>query len=363
MAPRKLSDQDKQDVAELYKQANETTSTIAERYGVSNSTISRILKTLIPEDEYSQLISQKRQGGSVTTSSSSSSNQASSTVDDAPESDTSASKPKRLVKKRTRIRSSAQGEAQGELEMPVTPTDPDDDADVASEVSVAQSSVETSDKPAPPRRRVRRRANVDDDEQTQLPLLDSDTGDDAPVRVVKPKPADPDIDFDDVAEESPLVEDVDYDELDAEVDDIDDDIDDDDEFDDEFDDDDAVEGDEDFAEPHLAPAVQIVPLSEATLPRTCYLVIDRLSELITRPLSDFADLGQLPSSEGQARTLPIFDNHRVARRFSRRNQRVIKVPNGQLLTKTRPYLQAKGISHLLIDGNVYSLVGDAGELV
>ena len=66
MAPRKLSDADKRDVIEIYRQPGETTSTIAKRYGVSTSTISRILKTQLPEDEYRALISQKRSSSSDT---------------------------------------------------------------------------------------------------------------------------------------------------------------------------------------------------------------------------------------------------------------------------------------------------------
>jgi hypothetical protein len=38
----------------------------------------------------------------------------------------------------------------------------------------------------------------------------------------------------------------------------------------------------------------------------------------------------------------VFNNHRVARRFSRRNQRVVKIPDGSVIRKTQPYLQAKG---------------------
>ena len=56
------------------------------------------------------------------------------------------------------------------------------------------------------------------------------------------------------------------------------------------------------------------------------------------------------------KTLPIFDNHRVARRFSNRSQRVIKVPDGRLLYKTCYHLQAKGITRILLDGQIYSLV-------
>ena len=51
----------------------------------------------------------------------------------------------------------------------------------------------------------------------------------------------------------------------------------------------------------------------------------------------------------------MFDNHRVARRFSRNKQRVIKVPDGNLIMRTRPYLQAKGITRLLVDGQVFDL--------
>ena len=117
------------------------------------------------------------------------------------------------------------------------------------------------------------------------------------------------------------------------------------------------EEDEEIAPPKLRPKaeLQVIPLTEANLPNPCYLVVDRLAELITRPLREFGELGQIPETEVQSRTLPVFDNHRVARRFSRRNQRVVKVPDGTVLRKTSAYLQEKGITHLLVDGQIYSL--------
>lgn len=45
MSAKKLSDADKQEIIEQYRQPGETTSTLAQRYGVSNSTISRLLKS------------------------------------------------------------------------------------------------------------------------------------------------------------------------------------------------------------------------------------------------------------------------------------------------------------------------------
>jgi hypothetical protein len=101
--------------------------------------------------------------------------------------------------------------------------------------------------------------------------------------------------------------------------------------------------------------VQVLPLSEASIPKICYLVVDRAAELITRPLKAFGELGQIPPQEIREKTLPVFDNHRVARRFSTRNQRVCKVPDGRMLQKTAHYLQAKGITRLLIDGQVYAI--------
>ena len=65
MTSRKLSDSDKQEMLQLYRQPGETTSTLASRYGVSNSTISRILKTSFSEAEYETLIQQKRGGRST----------------------------------------------------------------------------------------------------------------------------------------------------------------------------------------------------------------------------------------------------------------------------------------------------------
>jgi hypothetical protein len=102
--------------------------------------------------------------------------------------------------------------------------------------------------------------------------------------------------------------------------------------------------------------VQILPLADAPIPRTCYLVVDRSAELIAPPLKEFGDLGGIPQTETQAKTLPVFDNHRVAKRYSNpRTQRVIKLPDGRVLPKASPHLQAKGITRVLIDGQVYSL--------
>lgn len=335
MAPRKLSDADKRDVIELYKQPGETTSTIADRYGVSSSTVSRILKTLIPEDDYRSLVAQKRAGAAAERSS-----------DTKQESASKDSQPESTSKRRRSRRRSSSAKAE-----PSNESKPDSAAAPDAE-SADESRQTSSGKPVP---RLRKKSS---DSSGQLDLLEeqgeSESQTASPQTVSKEKPRKKIDKKPAAAEESELdnFDDLD-DDLDDEDFDSDDDLDDEDDLGDDLDEDDL----DDDGIPHFL-AAEIMPLTDAVFPRTCYLVVDRLSELITRPLKEFAELGNIPADQASAQTLPVFDNHRVARRFSRRNQRVIKVPDGQLITKASAYLQAKGITHLMIDGNLYALLGD-----
>ncbi|MEM9944918.1 MAG: helix-turn-helix domain-containing protein [Cyanobacteria bacterium P01_D01_bin.36] len=365
MAPRKLSDSDKSEIVDLYKEPGQTTSTLAEQYGVSNSTISRILKNSIPSDEYSELISQKRMAGS---------------------SDKSAGKsaaPARRKKTRTKAAKAqpkAETETVPELEPSANQPTPDDEAPAAKPAksapgpklkSAAEETDASDEKPAEKTgtRRRKRRSRVTEVSDEQLPLLqdeteesaaassDDDSAEQAPAESLptgRPKPilagqkADEDEDDDDDEDDllgldETLSDDFGDDDLDEEEDDDDDE------------DDDGV--DMPILKTSSEDALEIMPLGEAVLPKPCYLVVDMRAELITRPLVEFSDLGKIPSSEEREKTLPVFDNHRVARRFSRNKQRVIKVPDGSLITRTSPYLTAKGITRLLVDGRVFDLVG------
>ncbi|MCS6781876.1 MAG: hypothetical protein RMI89_00850 [Gloeomargarita sp. SKYBB_i_bin120] len=120
---------------------------------------------------------------------------------------------------------------------------------------------------------------------------------------------------------------------------------------------DALEEEETAAPDFDAASVgqQILPLEPSVLPATCYLVVDRAAELVVRPLNDFSRWGGLPTVNATAPTLPVFNNHRVAKRFSGRHHRVLKVPDGQLIYKTSRYLYDKGITHLLVNGQVYTV--------
>jgi hypothetical protein len=160
---------------------------------------------------------------------------------------------------------------------------------------------------------------------------------------------------------------------DLEDDDLDDELEDDDLGDDEAEDDEGDDDDDLDAEGVFAGAgadhglgramaagpdpVNCLPLAQAELPASVYLLVDKTVELEARPLSQFSELGQLPPGEEERQALHVFVNPRQAKRQCGRNQRVIKVPDARLLERTAPYLIAQGISRVVIENGLYSLPG------
>lgn len=414
MSPKKLSDRDKQEIIQLYKQTEETTSTLATRYGVSSSTISRFLKTNLSESEYENLIQQKRLART-------------SSREDSPHAEINdrqleleiASSPSSKVSKKANSkvigldssnsgvsekaplrRRSSKRSSEGSIEASTTktiefseitpsalvenifnaiPSVPQEEQVSTSQISPRPKSVI---KTLPDIPSSKERGSLNLKASLPSPMVEED------VKVIPSKPEKPvktkiikkvqDTVQDDEAEAF-LADDLDLSSDDSaamdranvitlremlgeDLADLDDDDDDEEDLDDDDLDDDENWDLEDLQIEKSFPApkqkgrdIQVLPVSKAPIPKICYLVVDRSAELITLPMRDFADLGAIPDNEIQQRTLPVFDNHRVARRFSHRSQRVIKVPDGRMLQKTSSHLQAKGITRLLLDGQVYSL--------
>jgi transposase-like protein len=327
MTPTKLSDSDKRELIRLYRQSNENTITLAKRYGVSSSTVRRIIQGALSEPEYEFLVQQKQKRLSDRTSVSEPTEATTEPSADGeidpvavPLSESvpvqqSASNSRPTIRKR----SGSAPEPVAELEIRGTV---ESDLDVSDLPDVqAAKKADRSD-----------RAVVTGEQKAILPASGLLAGED----------------FSDFDED----EDEDEDEDDLE-----------DDFDEDLEDEDSLFecsllgslSSGESIELRGTGLIQVLPLSEASVPKICYLVVDRAAELITRPLKAFGELGQIPAAEIREKTLAVFDNHRLARRFATRNQRVFKIPDGSMLQKTAPYLLAKGITRLLIDGQVYSL--------
>ncbi len=335
MTPTKISDSDKREILRLYRQSEENTLTLAKRYGVSSSTVRRILQSALSESEYEFLVQQKqkrlsdrrRRTESVSEPTEATSDASAARSDELSPVDSPLSEsvptpqPGPNLRQRNPNRSLSAGEAVTEVEIQGS----------------LQSDLNAS--------------NLPDAEDANFADRADVTGE---LRRILP--------------EAGLLAGEDFSEFDE--DENEDEDDDEDDFDEDLEDEDSLfeasllgsisEGESILLEGNAyelrgTGLIQVLPLIEASLPKICYLVVDRAAELITRPLKAFGELGQIPAAEIREKTLPVFDNHRVARRFATRNQRVFKIPDGNMIKKAAPYLQAKGITRLLIDGQVYSL--------
>ena len=127
------------------------------------------------------------------------------------------------------------------------------------------------------------------------------------------------------------------------------------------DDGDETDGSDDVLDLPVAAVTQepvsCIPLEEADLPASVYMLVDKTVELEARPLSEFTELGLLPPGEEERQALQVFVNPRNAKRLCGRSQRVIKIPDTRIFKRTARYLVAKGISRLVIENGVYSLPG------
>lgn len=104
-------------------------------------------------------------------------------------------------------------------------------------------------------------------------------------------------------------------------------------------------------------AVVCQPLESAPLPASLYMLVDKTVELQARPLSDFPELGALPDDEQARQALVVFANPRQAKRQCGRTQRVIKMPDSQVIQRTATFLVGQGITRVVLEGALYALPG------
>ncbi len=386
MSPKKLTEDDKKEILDLYRQTPETTSTLAEKFGVSSSTISRFLKLCLSENEYEVLIQQKRlarvskSDSQLSLALEDSKNAIALDLPDQPLGissedfppippleiidviKSSASEEIQIpsvtdatpiqVKTRKR-RSTATTQLPTEIIPEITLVDPIIPVmieNIPEIISFDPIIPVTEDLPIIeeiPEKKISKKITLKSELTTAISQSNNQPAiaSNSPLMPIS-------LDANDLGE---LVKELGkLPKIAPDLEDLEDDLDDD------LDDEEEDDWDEDEETSFVlslnnSDNLIVLPLSAAKFPTTCYLVIDRTAELIVRPLKEFAHLGKIPPEEVQQKTLPIFDNHRVARRFSNRTQRVIKVPDSSVLRKTSAHLKAKGITRIFLDGQVYSL--------
>ena len=100
------------------------------------------------------------------------------------------------------------------------------------------------------------------------------------------------------------------------------------------------------------------PLLLDALPETVYMLVDKIVELDVKPLKDFPELISIQNIDQDRKAIQLFSSQRSAKRNCGRSQRVIKIPDSEVFGITTPFLLARGITRLILEGSLIALDSD-----
>ncbi|MBO8204923.1 hypothetical protein [Prochlorococcus marinus] len=98
-----------------------------------------------------------------------------------------------------------------------------------------------------------------------------------------------------------------------------------------------------------------IPISEFDFPKIVYMVVDKKIELETKLLKEFSEWQFLSQDELQRKTIEVFVDLKIAKRYCNKDQKVIKVPNTNVFKIVAPILLNKGISRIVSAENLIAL--------
>ena len=98
-----------------------------------------------------------------------------------------------------------------------------------------------------------------------------------------------------------------------------------------------------------------IPITAMDFPNTVFIVVDKKIELEVKYLKDYPDWQFLSNEDLNRKTIEIFDDLKVAKRFCNKEQKVIKVPNTNVFKIVAPILLSKGITRIVNSDKLISL--------
>ena len=98
-----------------------------------------------------------------------------------------------------------------------------------------------------------------------------------------------------------------------------------------------------------------VPITEIDFPKVVYLIVDKKIELETKYLREYPEWQFLSDEELSRKTIEIYLDLKIAKRFCNKEQKVIKVPNTDVFKIVAPILLKKGISRIVSPEKLISL--------
>ena len=97
------------------------------------------------------------------------------------------------------------------------------------------------------------------------------------------------------------------------------------------------------------------PISEIEFPKTVYMIVDKKIELEIKYLKDYPEWQFLSKEELNRKTIEIYTDLKIAKRFCNKEQKVIKVPNTDVFRIVAPLLISRGISRIVSAEKLISL--------
>ena len=98
-----------------------------------------------------------------------------------------------------------------------------------------------------------------------------------------------------------------------------------------------------------------VPITDIDFPKTVFMVVDKKIELEIKYLKDYPEWQFLSQEELNRKTIQIYDDLKIAKRFCNKEQKVIKVPNTHVFKIVAPILLSKGISRIINEEKLIAL--------
>ena len=97
------------------------------------------------------------------------------------------------------------------------------------------------------------------------------------------------------------------------------------------------------------------PLTEESLPKNIYMVVDSNIELEVRHIKDYPDFDFLSHAEQERKVIKLFPDKKSANLNCDKSKKVIKIPDGKILKIVAPILLKKGISRIIYEDNLLSI--------
>tara|TARA_B100000212_G_scaffold342421_1_gene329479 strand:+ start:2065 stop:2718 length:654 start_codon:yes stop_codon:yes gene_type:complete len=98
-----------------------------------------------------------------------------------------------------------------------------------------------------------------------------------------------------------------------------------------------------------------IPIKSIEFPKVVYLIISNKFELQPKLLKDYPNWGFLPLDDLERKTIEIFHDIKSAKQSCNNDQKVIKVPNTNLLKIVAPILVSRGISRIINNDELVAL--------